>query len=263
MENHNWSSIKGDASARYINRQLLPRAAYATRYYNPRGIHPSLPNYLWLEAGSNLGITSDCDPGSCGNLPGVHLVDLLDRHRISWMAYEESAPSSCPTANAYPYATKHDPFVYFRDVTGDRGYCRRHVVPLTRLFTDLAHGAVARYNFITPNLCHDMHDPCGPTNDPVAQGDRWLARLIPRLTRSPAYIHGGAIFITWDEGEGGDGPIGLIVSSRDGKGHGYNNRIAYSAGSTLRTIEEIFHVRPLLRGARHAADLRDLFTRFP
>src|SRR6266567_2732431 len=51
MENHNWSQIKGSSSAPYINNTLLPASSYATQYFNPPGIHPSLPNYLWLEAG--------------------------------------------------------------------------------------------------------------------------------------------------------------------------------------------------------------------
>ena len=61
MENHNWSDIKGNASAPYINTTLLPQASYAQQYYNPPGIHPSLPNYLWLEAGTNFGISNDAD----------------------------------------------------------------------------------------------------------------------------------------------------------------------------------------------------------
>src|SRR5437763_1585698 len=50
MENHNWSDIKGNPSASYINRTLLPRASHAEQYYNPPGNHPSLPNYLWLRS---------------------------------------------------------------------------------------------------------------------------------------------------------------------------------------------------------------------
>jgi hypothetical protein len=40
MENHNWSQIKGSASAPYINNTLLPNAAHAEQYFNPPGIHP-------------------------------------------------------------------------------------------------------------------------------------------------------------------------------------------------------------------------------
>src|SRR5215831_9115427 len=47
MENHNWSDIKNNPSAPYINNSLLPMASYAEQYFNPPGIHPSEPNYLW------------------------------------------------------------------------------------------------------------------------------------------------------------------------------------------------------------------------
>src|SRR5258705_154061 len=64
MENRNWSGIKGNANAPYINNTLLPLASYADQYYNPPSIHPSLPNYLWLEAGTNFGIANDNPPSS-------------------------------------------------------------------------------------------------------------------------------------------------------------------------------------------------------
>src|SRR5207244_3015608 len=56
MENHNWSDITSSSSAPYINNTLLAIGAHATQYFNPPGIHPSLPNYLWLEAGTNFGV---------------------------------------------------------------------------------------------------------------------------------------------------------------------------------------------------------------
>src|SRR5437763_5303846 len=62
MENEDWSSIKNNSSAPYINNTLLPMASYATQYYNPPGMHPSVPDYLWLEAGTNFGITDDNPP---------------------------------------------------------------------------------------------------------------------------------------------------------------------------------------------------------
>src|ERR1051325_7984500 len=74
MENHNWSQIKGSASAPYINNTLLPMSSYATQYFNPPGIHPSLPNYLWLEAGTNFQITDDNDPASNHQSTTSHLA---------------------------------------------------------------------------------------------------------------------------------------------------------------------------------------------
>jgi hypothetical protein len=80
---------------------------------------------------------------------------------------------------------------------------------------------------------------------------------------SKAYKDGGAIFITFDEANTGDGPIPMIVISKFAKGHGYSNSIPYTHSSTLRTMEEIFGVSPFLGDAANAQDLSDLFTTFP
>lgn len=269
MENHDWSGIKGNPSAPYINHTLLPMASHAERYYTPPGNHPSLPNYLWLEAGTSFGISDDNDPGANHRSTTAHLTALLDRARISWKAYEESIDGSrCPLSGTGSYAPRHDPFVYFDDVTGANNprsaYCIAHIRPYTELERDLRKNTVARYNFITPNTCNDMHDTCSLFGDSVKQGDTWLSTHVPAILSSRAYRNGGVLFIVWDEGDGSsDGPIGLIVLSRAAKGHGYAGMAHYTHSSTLRTLEEIFGVTPLLGDARNARDLRDLFAAFP
>ncbi len=135
--------------------------------------------------------------------------------------------------------------------------------PFSQLSSDLAHNTEGRYNFITPNLYDDMHTPCPPAFDTIRQGDTWLSQQIPMIMRSTAYKNGGVIFITWDEATAGDGPIGMIVLSAAAKGHGYSNAIHYTHSSTLRTVEEIFGVSPLLDAAAQATDLSDLFQTFP
>jgi hypothetical protein len=110
-----------------------------------------------------------------------------------------------------------------------------------------------------------MHNLCSITQGPVKQGDLWLSHAVPQILNCRAYKKGGVLFITWDEGEGGDGPIGMIVLSPDARGHGYANTIHYTHSSTLKTIEEIFGLHPLLgdAGAAHTNDLRKLFVTFP
>ncbi|MGC2267644.1 MAG: hypothetical protein WA608_12695 [Candidatus Acidiferrales bacterium] len=72
------SLVDGTALA-YINGRLVnisDQVSYATAYHNvlatPSGnnphIHPSEPNYLWAEAGTNFGILNDDDPYA-DNLP--------------------------------------------------------------------------------------------------------------------------------------------------------------------------------------------------
>jgi hypothetical protein len=72
------------------------------------------------------------------------------------------------------------------------------------------------------------------------------------------------LFILWDEGDSdSDGPIGLIALSPFAKGHGYSNSIPYTHSSLLRTLQNIFHVGPLLGDAANATDLSDLFVATP
>jgi phospholipase C len=279
MENHNWtgggtSSIKGNASAPYINSTLLPMASHAEAYYNPTGNHPSLPNYLWLEAGTNFGIKADGPPKSYAQNTTEHLVTLLKSAGVSWKGYMENISGrNCPLSDTGAtdpnghryYAVRHDPFVYFDDVTNNlRAHsagCVAHIRPYSEFAQDLANGTVAQYNWITPNLCHDMHDACG--GDAIAHGDTWLSHAVPAILNSPVFQSAGVLFITWDEARFGDGPIPMIVLSPFAKGGGYSNSIAYNHGSTLRTMQEIFGVTPLLGDAANQTDLSDLFTLFP
>jgi hypothetical protein len=259
MENTNWAAVKGSGRAPYINKTLLPMASRAERYYNPPGLHPSLPNYLWIEAGRAFGIRNDAAPATNHQSTTQHLVRLLSDAGISWKSYQEDIPGNrCPLTNTAQYVPRHNPMVYFDDVTGRNNpaspACIAHVRPYGELAADLRNNRVARYNFITPNLCHDMHD-CG-----IEAGDMWLSTEIPRIMESQAYKNGGAIFLTWDEGAGtSDGPIGMIVLSPFAKGRGYANTIRYTHSSLLRTLEEIFAVTPLLGDAARATSLRDLF----
>jgi hypothetical protein len=127
MENHNWtqpanqftggiqqvyqnpaapfinSLVNGTASA-IINGHAVnisEQTAYAAKYHSvlatPNGnnphIHPSEPNYLWAEAGDNLGVLNDNDPfrvpgGTNQNTP-LTLSNLLQTSGRTWRSYQE------------------------------------------------------------------------------------------------------------------------------------------------------------------------------
>jgi phospholipase C len=259
FENHNWAQISGNPSAPYMN-SLMTMGAYAQEYYNPPLNHPSLPNYLWIHAGDNLGIIDDNEP-PFHTLPTTdHLLDYLEKASITWKAYMEDIDgTTCPMSESATYAPKHDPFVYFSDINGDLNpaapRCLAHVRPYDELASDIASGSIARYNFITPNLCHDMHD-CA-----VSAGDAWLMANLPPILATQAYTSGGVVFVTWDEGEDGDGPIGMIALSPKARA-GYSNTVHYDHSSLCKTLQEIFGVGPLLRhaGDPQTNDLSDLFA---
>src|ERR1700722_8635164 len=70
MENKNWTGNNAGASfgdpdlkdnplAPYINGELFQTSAHPQQYFNPPGNHPSQPNYVWLEAGTNFGVVED------------------------------------------------------------------------------------------------------------------------------------------------------------------------------------------------------------
>ena len=269
MENKNWSSIRGSASAPYINNTLLPMASYANQYYTPPGNHPSLPNYLWLEAGTNFGIFNDDPPSTNHQSTTRHLVTLLRNAGYSWKAYVEGiSGTSCPLVDSGLYAVKHNGPVYFDDVTGTNNplssYCIAHERPYSELAHDLQGNTVPNFNYIVPNVCDDMHNSLGcQTTDAIKNGDSWLAVNVPQILNSQAYRSGGLLLITWDEGTNdSDGPIGLIALSPYAKGHGYSNSLHYTHSSTLLTIEEIFGLTsatvPPLSAAAMATDLSDL-----
>jgi len=147
MENHNWTQpggpnngttqqIFGSIAAPYINSLVTPgdpnavHTAYETSYYQPgAGEHPSEPNYVWAEAGTNFNptstigtatatnqgtitgtkILSDADPAlSSGNIynstfAANHLTGQLNAAGVTWKNYEEDyqiSNSTTPTGGS-------------------------------------------------------------------------------------------------------------------------------------------------------------------
>jgi phosphatidylinositol-3-phosphatase len=262
MENVSWPDVVGNTNAPYIRNVLLPQSSCASNMFIVPGTFGSLPQYLWLESGTNWGVTSDSgDPASHHFATTNHFVMQLQNAGISWKAYQESiSGTACPTISGGLYAAYHNPFVYFDDIYLDPANCANHIRPYTELASDLANDTVARYNFITPNLCDDMHGSAScPAGNRILLGDTWLSVEIPKITNSQAYRNNGAIIITWDEGTANvAGPFATIVMSAWAKGGGYalSDRLDHTA--TFRTLQEIFQV-PLLYAAKTGTNLSDLF----
>jgi hypothetical protein len=241
LENAEYSDVIGSRAAPFING-LARRYGLATQMYAIA--HPSLPNYLALIGGSTFGIGSDCTDCSA---PGAAIAGQLSSHAITWKAYMEDLPHACFTgASAADYAKKHDPFMYYRGLVRRRPECER-VVPLDQLSADERARSLPAFIWITPNLCHDMHD-CG-----LATADHFLARLLPPLLARLG--HDGLLFLTWDEGTTDDGCCrlaagGHIATIVAGPGARRGVRFAKPVDhySLLQTIEDLFGVRRL-RGA--------------
>jgi phosphatidylinositol-3-phosphatase len=210
MENHNLTQpssvtspaqLMGNPAAPYLNSLMTPgnpnaaQTSWASQYFNVApGVHPSLPNYLWQEAGTNFGVNNDnmpFGPGgqNQGNAPS--LTGLMQAAGVSWKSYQEDTDINTTTgqvlpqsqwtvplnnssgtftsgtnpyngSNQYDFATKHDGSLYFNATNGGNDTSTSnpaipHYAPLQQLQTDLKNNTVAQYNLITPDQLNDMH----------------------------------------------------------------------------------------------------------
>jgi hypothetical protein len=282
LENHDWTQanptgspqqLLGNPACPYVNSLTTPgnanaaQVSYATKYYSTaQGEHPSEPNYIWSEAGTEFGTHTDSDPSTgAGNLfSGVtHLSGQLTAAGVVWKSYQEDVQySSSPAASAsgtgsvniyngtteYSYAVKHNPMEFFTDTQN------QNVYPMARLFTDLAAGTVGRYNWITPDQYNEMHSslPGGYTYNgtawtgdqaAIAEGDNCLSIIVPQIMASAAYKNNGVIIIWTDETESTDDTgttLPYIVISPLCRGNAYASPVVYSHSSDLKTMDEIF-----------------------
>jgi hypothetical protein len=210
MENHNLTQpssvtspqqLMGNSAAPYLNSLMTPgnanaaQTSWASNYHNVGvGIHPSLPNYLWQEAGANFGVNNDNQPFGPGGVNqgnATNLSGLLQANGIPWKSYQEDIDINKSTgqvlpqnqwtvpltnssgtftsgtnpyngSNQYNFATKHDGQLYFNATNGGNDATPSnpevsHYAPLQQLQTDLNNNAVGRYNLITPDQYNDMH----------------------------------------------------------------------------------------------------------
>lgn len=209
MENHNWTQpatqsspaqILGNPAAPYINSLVTPgnpnasQVSYASNYQNAGvGVHPSEPNYIWAEGGSNFGVTNDNDPytGGTNQTTTKSLSNYLAQSGQTWRSYQEdvnvnlannqplskdqytvplksisgtftSGTNQYNGSNQYNYAAKHNPQVFYSSTNGGNDSTTansqaKNYAPLQQLAGDLANNTVAKYNWITPDQYNDMH----------------------------------------------------------------------------------------------------------
>ena len=350
MENRNFTSgsdvsagagapLVGSVAAPYINSLINPssslsaQVSYCTAYHNvlalPGGtstansIHPSEPNYIWFESGSNLSILNDNEPYGSGlsvkamntfvaansaTISGQNLSGLIQSAGFSWNAYSEgtnqlnsvganvnsggnltavSAPQNIWTvplvsfsgtnatyvnpfsgSTQWNFATKHTGSLFFASTNGTTSLTvgntttsnveSSHYPPLTQFASDLANNTVAKFNFITPDQFNDMHTALTAgfnyhgtlfTGDlaRIAQGDNFLAIIIPQIMASQAYQNNGVIVIWSDETEGTNQndfnhTLMEIVISPLAKGNAFASNLNYTHSSDLNTLQKIFQV---------------------
>jgi hypothetical protein len=244
------------------------------------------------------------------NISGKTIADQLDEHHKSWKSYQENLPDTGADLVNYSdgvftnntdfskilpsltpplsqsnvvslYASKHNPFVYFKTIQ------RAHLGNIVGfdgphgLYADLARGSVPNYAFIAPNQCNDQH---GRGNagafcnyDPGSDGkqsslnpallifaDTAIHKLVTSIHDSPIWkSKRSAIIIVWDENDYSLAPntnqVVLIVDTNYGV-HRLRSGHRYTHFSLLKSIEGGLGL-PCLNHAcdSHVAVMSDLF----
>ena len=236
MENHASGQIMGSSSAPYLNG-LAAKCGYAGNFYAET--HPSLPNYVAMTSGSPQGIADDNPPSS----HPLNVPSIFSQLGTNWRSLEESMPGNCALTSSGQYAVKHNPAAYYTNI---RQACSTQDVPLGPT-PDVS----AKFTFITPNMCSDMHD-CS-----VSAGDSWLSTWVPRILDSAEYKSGTtAVFITFDEDDSSaSNHIATFVLAPSTPA-GTNDSGSYNHYSMLRTTEEMLGLPVTLGGAVGAMSMR-------
>jgi hypothetical protein len=271
MENEPSSSIYGNTTgAPYING-LMTSAARATMFTDELPALVSEPHYIWMEAGTNVftdrTFSSDVVPSSSNSTSSTaHLVTQLEAAHVPWTSYQQGiASNTCPIAASGAYVPKHDPFVFFTDISGTppsaaNPHCGAH----HKSYADFAHdlgAGLSGYVFITADLCHDMHGdaqcPQGtsvPAN--IKAGDTWLSQELPAII-AYTQTHDALIFLTWDEGDSSNLIPFIVIGKHVTAGSA--SAAMYTHSSMLKSTEEYLGV-PVLPSVASATDFAGMFA---
>ena len=248
LENKSPGQISDRDAAPYYN-SLLRRYASTTDYHGVA--RPSQPNYIALLSGSTHGVDDD----NSHDIDAPTIADQLEAKGRTWHVYAENVPPDCFSGRTASggrdgpgtYARKHEPAISFDGIRQNPARCAN--------ITDLSslRPAAADFSLIIPNLCHDMHD-CG-----VAQGDRFLSELVPRLVDDPSWAENDLLVITFDEGAGDDRDndlltlfVGASVKPE------FRSSVRYDHYSLLRTFQDAWGLGCLARTCTAPA-MTDLF----
>jgi len=226
LENENESN----AIDQPFMKSLAARGAYFESY---KAItHPSQPNYIAMTAGDLHGVKDDRNV----DLDVRHLGDLLEAKGLSWKVYADSYPGNCRLdARIGSYARKHVPFISFKNVQENPARCA-NIVNASRMYDDIAAGALPDYSLFIPDMNNDGHDTG------VEFADRWLEATFGPLLGDPRFMKGMLFVVTFDESRSSGGNRIYSAFYGDSVIAGSVSDHPWNHYSLLRTIEESFQL---------------------
>jgi phosphatidylinositol-3-phosphatase len=250
LENHGYEQVIGDPEMPYLNGTILPSSLSLTAMRSHT--HPSLPNYVYLTAGTTCDAVTDSDWGR--TCPSV--FDQLLARGIDWKTYAEGYLGSTSTCDLSDYsdgstndfARKHVPPLLFVS-TSQGPACTQHLanVPGDTPADDSPpaanfHGVrLPPFTIVVPNQCHDMHNDageCGAAGGGATGADAWLAKNWSDLVHAAGPR--GAVILTWDEVDSPSQHIATLIGGEGIRGSGTTDGTAFDQASILRAVEDAF-----------------------
>jgi hypothetical protein len=302
LESAGYDATFGTAAAQsYLVHELVPRGVLLTQYQLLDDA--DLPNAIALASGQppNPQTQQNCStyteippttkPAADGAIAAggcvypvntLTLPDQLGSAGHSWRAYVQgtgegktcrrpgpgAADDTLTLHPEDPYATRHNPFVYFHSLL-DLGDCATNDVDLGGLTADLATLAkTPNLSVIVPDLCHDGSADACAADQPggTAAADAFLAEWVPKILASPAYRRDGLLVVTFGGVRSATSPattapgttttppvdptaarhVGALLVSRWAK-PGTTDATAGDPYALLRTVEDLFGLTHLAR----------------
>jgi acid phosphatase len=232
LENKRYDAVVGHPRTPWITA-LAETSANMLEFHGET--HPSQPNYLALFSGSTYGVIDNNCPHDLGTRPnlGRQLIDA----GYTFTGYSEDLPGpgwrGCADRG---YVRRHSPWVNFSNLPAATNQ------PYAALPRD--YRRLPTVSFVTPNLCHDMHD-C-----PKAVGDAWLRQqFTPYIAW--AKTHNSLFVLSFDEdNRTGGNRIATVVAGAGVRPGSYPGRLDhYDLLHTLQTMYGLRHTGTALRRA--------------
>ena len=244
VENKSFAQMKSQAPKIW---SLAEQYSYATNF--KAIVHPSLPNYIAMAAGSLLGVGANGYPSGI-KLRGPSVFgNTIEAGGTAKIWADSMGSENCRPTDNGAYAPRHVPWNYFVD---ERQMCQQFVVDGSAFAGDVASGNLATVGMFIPDNCHNAHD-CG-----IPSTDNWISSQVEVAMSGPDWKTGRlAIVITADEDNKKAGNRILTVvlhSSQQGK--------VVTAPLTLyslhRLLADVGNTEPMNKGAT-APDMAKAF----
>lgn len=250
------------AQAKPFLESLVKSGAYLSNYYAVA--HPSQPNYVALISGS----TQNVDGDSLATLDRPFLGD--EEHYVDWKVYAEGygAPDGgCDLREANKetaYVRKHVPHLSFQYVQENETFCRKHVSNMDDFVSAAKAHKLPSFSLVIPNLKNDAHGTTmdvlfTPHAELLSDADKWLRETFGDLIEDPVFRREVLLVVTFDEndtlwnlyGRDDNNKVFAVLLGDDVRGN-HKEPAIYTHYDLLRTIEQIFGIKPMASGDRNA-----------